>query len=171
MKADVTTTWGLFCCFSQHLYFCSSNRYYQYKSKIKSLEWKRYIDDVFSSWDAKREEIDQFILEANRYHPTIKFTAEISDIETNFLDTTVFKGEGFHKDSILAISTHFKPTEKFQYTHYTSCHAPGVKKGFIKGEALSSGFRLGPTFQRQNLRKISVTSNLICVSEAIQTIW
>ena len=32
--------------------------------------------------------------------------------------------------------THFKPTEKFQYTHYTSCHAPGVKKGFIKGEAL-----------------------------------
>ena len=72
----------------------------------------------------------------NRHHPTIKFSAEISDIETNFLDTTVFKGERFHKDSILDISTHFKPTEKFQYTHHTSCHAPGVKKGFIKGEAL-----------------------------------
>ena len=67
-------------------------------------------------------------LEANRYHPTIKFTAEISDIATNFLDTTVFKGERFHKDSILDISTHFKPTEKFQYTHYTSCGAPGVKR-------------------------------------------
>ena len=40
------------------------------------------------------------------------------------------------KDSIFDIRTHFKPTEKFQYTHYTSCHAPGVKKGFIKGEAL-----------------------------------
>ena len=44
--------------------------------------------------------------------------AEISDKETNFLDTTIFKGERFHKDSILDISTHFKPTEKFQYTHY-----------------------------------------------------
>ena len=106
------------------------------KSKIKPLEWKRYIDDVFSLWDTSREEIDQFILEANRHHPTIKFTAEISDKETHFLDTTIFKGERFHKDSILDISTHFKPTEKFQYTHYTSCHAPGVKKGFIKGEAL-----------------------------------
>ena len=59
------------------------------KSKIKPLEWKRYIDDVFSLWDTTREEIDQFILEANRHHPTIKFTAEISDKETHFLDTTI----------------------------------------------------------------------------------
>ena len=80
------------------------------KSKIKPLEWKRYIEDVFSLWDTEREEIDQFTLEANRHHPTIKCTAEISDIETNFLDTTVFKGERFHKDSILDISTHLKPT-------------------------------------------------------------
>ena len=99
------------------------------KSKIKPLEWKRYIDDVFSLWDTAREEIAQFILEANRLHPTIKFTAEISDKETHFLDTTIFKGERFHKDSIFDISTHFKPTEK-------SCHAPGVKKGFLKGDAL-----------------------------------
>ena len=32
--------------------------------------------------------------------------------------------------------THFKPTETFQYTHFSSSHLPGVKKGFIKGEAL-----------------------------------
>ena len=30
------------------------------KSEIKPLEWKRYIDDVFSLWDTEREEIDQF---------------------------------------------------------------------------------------------------------------
>ena len=29
-----------------------------------------------------------------------------------------------------------KPTETFQYTHFTSCHPPGVKIGFVKGEAL-----------------------------------
>ena len=34
--------------------------------------------------------------------------------ETNFLDTTIFKGEGFHEDSILDIRTNFKPTKKFQ---------------------------------------------------------
>ena len=98
--------------------------------------WKRYIDDVYSLWDTNREQIDQFILEANRHHPTIKFTAEISEEKTNFLDTTIFKGERFYKDSIFDIRTHFKPTETFQYTHFSSCHAPGVKKGFIKGETL-----------------------------------
>ena len=32
--------------------------------------------------------------------------------------------------------THFKPTETFQYTHFSFCHPQGVKKGFIKVEAL-----------------------------------
>ena len=56
--------------------------------------------------------------------------------EINFLDTTVFKGERFHEQAILDIRTHFKPTETFQYTHYSSCHPPGAKKGFIKSETL-----------------------------------
>ena len=34
------------------------------------------------------------------------------------------------------MKTRFKPTETFQYTEFTSCHPPGVKKGFIKGEVL-----------------------------------
>ena len=39
-----------------------------------------YLDaDVFSQWDAKRWEINQFILKVNRHHPTIKFTAEMSE--------------------------------------------------------------------------------------------
>ena len=106
------------------------------QSITKPLEWKRYIDDVFSLWDTNREEIDKFIEHANRHHATIKFTAEISDKETTFLDTCVYKGERFKKENILDVRSHFKPTETFQYTHYSSCHPPGVSKGFIKGEAL-----------------------------------
>ena len=63
--------------------------------------------------------------------------AEISDNETNFFDTTIFKCERLdHKDSIFDISMHFKLTEKFQYMYYTSCYTPDVKKEFIKGEEL-----------------------------------
>jgi len=62
--------------------------------------------------------------------------AAISEKEINFLDTTIFKGERFHNGHILDIRTHNKSTETFQYTYFTSCHAPGVGKGFIKGEAL-----------------------------------
>ena len=64
------------------------------------------------------------------------YMAEISENKTTFLDTTVFKGERFTRHSILDINTHYKPTETFQYTHFASCHPPGVKHGFIKGEAI-----------------------------------
>ena len=90
----------------------------------------------FSLWDTNRGEIEKFIEHANRHHATIKLTAEISDKETTFLHTCVYKGERFKKENILDVRSHFKPTETFQYTHYSSCHPPGVSKGFIKGEAL-----------------------------------
>ena len=106
------------------------------QSVTKPLVWKRFIDDVFSLWDINREKITKFIELANKHHPTIKFTAEVSDTETTFLDTEVYKGERLKKEAVLDVRTHFKPTETFQYTHYSSCHPPGVKKGFIKGEAL-----------------------------------
>ena len=106
------------------------------QSNTKPIKWKRYIDDIFSLWDSNIKEINRFVKQANNFHPTIKFTAEITEIEITFLDTIISKGERFRNESILDIRTHYKPTETFQYTHLTSSHPPGVKKGFIKGEAL-----------------------------------
>ena len=39
----------------------------------------------------------------NSNHPTIKFTVEVLQLETTFLDTTVYKGERFEKESILEV--------------------------------------------------------------------
>ena len=78
----------------------------------------------------------KFCEKGNNFHSTIKFTAEMSETEVTFLDTKVYKGVRFDKESILDVQTHYKPTETFQYTNFYSCHPPGVKKGFIKGEAL-----------------------------------
>ena len=66
----------------------------------KPTVWKRYIDDVFSLWDISKPDIETFIEQANLHHPTIKFTAEISDTETVFLDTRVYKGTRFKDQSI-----------------------------------------------------------------------
>ncbi|XP_068728713.1 uncharacterized protein [Montipora capricornis] len=66
------------------------------KSVIKPLIWKRYIDDIFSLWDVSKQDIDKFITQANSHHPTIKFTAEISNTEATFLHTVVYKGKRFH---------------------------------------------------------------------------
>ena len=106
------------------------------QSTTEPREWKRYIDDIFSLWDTDKQEIILFVEQANNFHPTIKFTAEISENETTFLDTVIFKGERFRNESILDIRTYYKPTETFEYTHFTSSHPPGVKRGFIKGDAL-----------------------------------
>ena len=47
-----------------------------------------------------------------------------------------YRERRFHNQVILDIRTHFKPTETFQYTHFSPCNPHGVRKGLIKGEAL-----------------------------------
>ena len=71
--------------------------------------------------------IEAFIEQANLHHRTIEFTAETFDAETAFLDTVVYKGTRFKEKSILDTKTHFKQTETFLQTHFTSCHPPNVK--------------------------------------------
>jgi len=45
--------------------------------------------------ETNREELTDFTNQANNHHPTIKFTAEISDTEATFLATSVNKTERF----------------------------------------------------------------------------
>ena len=78
------------------------------RTVFKPTVWKRYIDNTFSLWDISKPDIEAFIDQANLHHPTIKFTAEISDTETVFLDTVVYKGKRFKEKSILDVKTHFK---------------------------------------------------------------
>ena len=91
---------------------------------------------MISLWHTSRDVVEKFIEQTNKHHPTIKFTAEISCTYATFSDTIISKGQRFNKESVLDMRTHFKPTETFQYTFFTTCHPPGAKKGFVKGEAL-----------------------------------
>ena len=105
-------------------------------SPHKPIIWKRLIDDIFLVWTINENEINDFVLFANSFHPTIKFTCEMSSERIVFQDTEVFKGPHFAEGKILDVETHLKPTETFQYTHSSSCHPFSAKKGFIKGETL-----------------------------------
>ena len=73
----------------------------------------------------------------------------LADTETVFLDTVVYKGTRFNEKSILDLKTHFKKTITFQYTHFTSCHQPSVKK-----KDLSSLENPTNKLQKLHLRKI-----------------
>ena len=86
------------------------------QSTQKPLAWRRYIDAMFST--STKDKATQFIEQVNSHHPTIKFTAEVSDTET-FLDTNVYKDERFQEVSVPDITTHSKATETFQYTYFS----------------------------------------------------
>jgi len=105
-------------------------------SQLKPFVWKRFIDDIFSLWNIPMGKVSIFVNFANSFHPTIQFTCEMSSERAVFLDKEVFKGPRLSTLKILDSQTHFKSTESFQYTHFSSCHPFNTKKGFIKGEAL-----------------------------------
>ena len=104
-------------------------------SKTKPLKWERYIDDIFSLWRTERKEIDEFIALAKRHHPSIKLRLKYLIKRLTFW-MTVYKGERFHNQGIPDIRTHFKPTETFQYKHFSSCNPYRVRKSLINSEAL-----------------------------------
>ena len=54
-------------------------------------------------------------------------------------------------ESVLDVKTNLKPTETFQYTEFTTCHPPGVKRDLIKEEALR--------FVRTNSSRINFEEN------------
>ena len=96
--------------------------------------WKRYIDDIFMVWTHTEEELTTFLLALNYFSTSIKFTHEISHTESTFLDTTVYKGPKYEEFNILDIKTYFKPTNKFAYLNYNSCHPNHCKTAIINGE-------------------------------------
>ena len=64
------------------------------------------MDGIFSIWNINKDEVTQFIKQANSHHPTIKFTAEVSDTET-FLDKKFTKAKDLQNmQSRLDIKTH-----------------------------------------------------------------
>ena len=69
----------------------------------KPLVWKRFIGDVFSLWDVNREKITKFTEQASKYHLTKSNSRLklISDTETTFLDTNVYKGERYLMNALI----------------------------------------------------------------------
>ena len=71
------------------------------------------------------------------YHTLKVYRWSLTVRKNNFFGYNSLQGRELReKKSILDVRTHYKPTETFQYTNYDSCHPAGVKKGFVKGEAL-----------------------------------
>ena len=67
----------------------------------------------------------------NEKHPTIKFTAALSQTSINFLYVTVS-----HIGGKLTTDIYVKPTDSYEYLHSSSCHPYYCKKGIPYSQAL-----------------------------------
>ena len=107
---------------------------FPYKKNI--FYYARYMDDGIIIHHGKRQELEEFFNLANSHHKFLKFTYEISESNTTFLDVHLFKGRRFHANNILDMKTHFKKTNSFLYLHRNSSHKEHVFKAIVRGEAI-----------------------------------
>ena len=97
----------------------------------KPLTSWRLIDDIFMLWQHGEKELEQILEFLNCYHPTIKFVANYSQEEINFLDISVWK-----TNNQLAPDLYIQPTNTHQYLHANSCHVYHSKKSIPYSQAL-----------------------------------
>ncbi len=97
---------------------------YVYPHHAKFLVWWRYIDDIFTIFQCDKPTAEGFINDLNQCHPTIKFTAEISEDSINFLDATITK-----TGTTLSTKAYSKPTDSHNYLLYSSSHPIHCKQG------------------------------------------
>ncbi len=100
-----------------------------YTYHIKPLVWLRFIDDIFSIFVCSRAEIETFVeYLCSRKLPSsgqsLKFTATISDVQVDFLDTTVKIDPDTRK---VYTTLYTKPTDTHDYLLYTSAHPKHCK--------------------------------------------
>ena len=100
------------------------------QSDTKPIFWKRFIDGVISMWNKNRDRVEDFLLKANRLHPTPGTQRSNSRLKSqkqklHSCTSKVYKGVRFNKESIVDVRTHFKTGETFQCTNFYSCHPSG----------------------------------------------
>ena len=98
---------------------------------LKPFSWFRFIDEVDMKWTHGHDNLKTFLQEANSFHPTIRFTAELSNEEHVFLDTK----SGLVGNEI-DVDLYAKPTDTHQYLLLSSCHPKHYSRNVLYSLAL-----------------------------------
>ena len=94
------------------------------------LIYVRYIDDIFFIWKGSEEELQKFLAEVNRIHPTIKFDFNFSTKSVVFLDSKVSV-----TGKRVSTSVFTKPTDRKNYLHSKSYHPKATKESIAYSQA------------------------------------
>ena len=87
--------------------------------------YKRYIDDGFGASSRPESVVLDFIYFVKNFHPSVKFTYNISPVSVEFLDIKVNIKHGKFNTSVF-----YKPTDAHSYLHFHSSHQIAQKQAF-----------------------------------------
>ena len=79
--------------------------------------WLHFIDGIDMQWCHGQQNLQTFLEITNNFHPTIKFTGDISNEQHHFLDTVSRIESGK-----LIVDLYSKPTDKHRYLLLSSFH-------------------------------------------------
>ena len=86
-------------------------------------QWGRYLDDCFINWDTTFAEVTDLHNTLNSLQRGIEFTMEANPTKNTFLQILLLV-----KGTRITTDIFYKPTDTFQYLHFTSCHPVHTKK-------------------------------------------
>ena len=87
--------------------------------------WYRYVDDIFTYWDDRWGNFEDFFIRLNSLVPSIKFKCEWErDGSLPFLDVHVIRCNNKY-----AFKVYRKPTFSISYIHFLSYHEDRIKIG------------------------------------------
>lgn len=93
--------------------------------------YKRLLDDILCIVSGDHTSL---VSSLNNLHPNLKLNITISNIQCEFLDLVIYKGDRFYDTNILDLKVHQKTLNKYLYIPYNSYHTPFAKRGFIYTE-------------------------------------
>ena len=88
--------------------------------------WYQYIDDIFFVWIHGEGKLQFFLDDLNKYHRNINFTPQSNKEYINFSYLTVSL-----LDNKVSTDLYRKPTDRYQYLHYSSSHPDHTKTSIV----------------------------------------
>ena len=70
------------------------------KADTKPKEWRRCIEDILPLWDSDEKDVEQFIEQANKFHPTTEATAKKESRKKSGKNENAGKKSGKNTESI-----------------------------------------------------------------------
>jgi hypothetical protein len=126
----------------------------QYQKLILYYPRRRYIDDIFMTWNKSEKELRTLLDEANTWHPNIKLDYKIGQ-SLPFLDVLLTNNNG-----LLSTSVYHKPTTEPYVVPFISDHPQHVFSNIIQ-TVLTRTVRYSSTFDTFNYERRSIKLMLL----------